>query len=448
MRVSVKSTLFGCLALAMLAPPLRLAGIGLFDLCIYGVLALCLLHGLQTRGFSVSRLGRVEVLLIVVLCATMVTYLVRLSDWNEQIAFLQNRGFDTNFLFVRLSLYGLLTLLLIAGTFHLTAQRLNSTRDIRRAVAVIVVCGTLNATITLVAWLVHTGGVFDRYNFLPPLEQSQGIHLDRMALTFLLAFAAWTSGAATRHQRMALLTCMALTGLSIATVEVRLGWVTFALSLILYMAFSWKTLERKYRRSAFWMLVFLASGGAWLILTQANGGATTYQQILTPSEQSDTEGDVAMRVTLALQGLSVFREHFIFGIGYGHYAAYSSAPIVVGGQLEFVTSPHNGLIDLAAETGSFGLACVVWLCVSLLHICRRARRLAGDPAAKAFANAVLSLALIALPIQLIANSQILPVATERGVVQSSFVFWFLLALAAGSINPKGESPGVLADVEY
>lgn len=447
MTISIKSMLFACLAVAMLAPPWRIAGIGLFDLCIYGVLASYVLHRLLTRGFSVSRFCRVELALIVILCTTLVTYVVRLSDFDQQTPFLKELGTKTDFLFVRLSLYGLLTLLLLAGTFHLTARRLTSTDDIRRAIAVIVVCGTLNAAITLVAWFVHTGGTFDRYNFLPPLEGSQGIHLDRMALTFLLAFAAWTSGATTRRQRVALLVGMALTGLSIATVEVRLGWVTFVLTLILYMALSWKTLERKYRIRALTVLVVFVLGGLLFILSQASIASMMYQQILAPSENSNTEGDVAMRVTLGLQGLSVFRDHFILGVGYGHYSAYSSTSIVVGGQWEFVTSPHNGLIAIAAETGALGLACVTWLCASLVHICRRARCRAHDSTTRALANAVLSLVLVLVPLQTIANSQILPIPVERGVVQSVFVLWFLFGLTAASFRSKPYSSGVLHDVE-
>ena len=442
MKVSTKSMLFGCLALAMLAPSWRIAGIGLFDFYIYGVLALCLLQSFRTRGFSITIFGRVELLLIVILCMTVVTYVVRLRDFNQQILFLQSLGFSTDFVFVRLSLYGLLTLLLIAGIFHLTAHRLTSTDDIRRAIAVIVVCGTLNAAITLLAWLVHTGGVFDRYNFLPPLENSQGIHLDRMALTFLLALAALTSGAATRRQRVALLIGMVLTGLSIATVEVRLGWVIFALTLILYMALSWKTLGRKQRMVALTVLVVLLSGALFLF-SQVSTASTMYQQILAPPENSSTEGDVAMRVILFLQGLSVFREHFIFGVGYGHYFAYSSVPIMVSGRQVFVGS-HNGLITIAAKTGIFGLACVAWLCASLLHICRRARCRAHDAITRAFSNAVLSLVLVAVPLQAIANSQILPIATERDVVQNAFVLWFLLGLSAAIAKRKTlQSPSAL-----
>jgi O-antigen ligase len=447
MKISIKSMLFGCLALAMLVPPWRIAGIGLFDFCIYGVLALCVLHRLLTRDFSVSSFSRVELALIVIMCATLVTYAVRLSDFDQHIAFLQSRGFSTDFLFVRLSLYGMLTLLLIAGTFHLTAHRLTSTDDIRRAITVIVACGTLNATITLLAWLVHTGGVFDRYNFMPPLENSQGIHLDRMALTFLLAFAAWTSDAATRRQRVALLVGMVLTGLSIATVEVRLGWVTFVLTLILYMALSWKTLERKYRMGALTVLVVFVLGGLLFIFSQASTASMMYQQILAPSENSTTEGDVAMRVILFLQGLSVFRDHFIFGVGYGHFSVYSNAPILVHGQWEIESSPHNGLIAIAAETGVLGLACTTWLCAGLLQICRRARRRAHDSITLALANAVLSLVLVLLPLQTIANSSILPIAVERGVVQGVFVFWFLFGLTAASLKPKPDFSGVLPDVE-
>lgn len=430
MKVSIKSMLFGCLALAMLAPPWRIAGIGLFDFCIYGVLALCVLHSFLTRGFSVFSFSRVELALIVILCMTVVTYVVRISDFDEQVPFLQGLGFSTDFLFVRLSVYGLLTLLLLAGTFHVTSHWLTSTDDIRRAITVIVACGTLNAAIALVAWLVHTGGTFDRYNFLPPLEGSQGIHLDRMALTFLLAFAAWTSNVVTRRQQTALLAGMVLTGMSIATVEVRLGWVTFALTLTLYVALSWKTLGRKSRRGALTALIVVVFGGALFVFSQATSASTMFQKILAPSENSSTEGDVAMRVTLFLQGLSVFRDHFILGVGYGHYPAYSSMPVIVRGQQVFVASPHNGLIAIAAETGVFGLACVTWLCVSLLQICRRARSGARDPITRVFANAVLSLVLVLLPLQTIANSQFLPVATERDVVQSAFVFWFLFGLAA------------------
>jgi O-antigen ligase len=235
---------------------------------------------------------------------------------------------------------------------------------------------------------------------------------------------------------------MVLTAWSIATVEVRLGWVTFVLMLILYMALSWKSMEQKYRMRALTVFVVLVLGGFLFILTQVSTATTMFQQILTPAANSSTEGDVAMRVTLFLQGWSVFREHILFGVGYGHYSAYSSAPVVVRGQWEFETSPHNGMIAIAAETGVIGLICAICLCVSLLQICYRARCRARDSVTRAFANAVLSLVLVLLPLQTIANSEILPIAVERGVVQDVFILWFLFGLAAASFKAIPDSPGV------
>jgi O-antigen ligase len=421
----------------MLVPPSwRVAGVTLFDIFIYGVLFLGLLQAVVVNGLRIRRLSHVELALGTIAIISLVTYLGTVGDFSRQRLFLEERGFDTAFLFERLSVYGVMTLLLLAGVFHLVSRRFTSPGDMRRVVGVIVASGTVNAIVTLGFWFVTTGGAFDRYNYLPPLEESQGLHLDRMVLVFVLAFAVWTTSACTRRQRFGLLVAMLLCGASMATVMVRMGWVAFALTLVLLVAFSSTTLSSRRRAGAAAIFALILATAVWFVQTQATGSLALFREILEPARYSRSEGDVVMRIKLVMHGLAIFSDHTLVGVGYGHYAAYSTEPVFVAGEWKFVSSPHNGLITVAAETGVLGLGCFAWLCVALVGICRRARHLAGDKLARCFANAVLSVLTVALFTQVIANTSILPVPVERGVTQNSFVLWFLFGMAAAVVNGR------------
>jgi hypothetical protein len=436
MTLSIKSLLLCCLALAMLSPSAKVAGVTLFDLSIYGVLFLCLLQTVAVNGFRIRRLSHVELALGTIAIISLATYAVGAADFRNQQLFLEYLGLDTTFLSERLSLYGVMTLLLLGGAFHLASRRFASPEDMRRVIAVLVVSGSVNAVVTLGTWLTTTGGVFERYNYLPPLEESQGIHLDRMALVFVLAFAVWRTGACTRRQRLGLLIAMLLCGLSIATVMVRMGWVTFALTLALLLVFSSSTLSSKQRVGTMAAFALIVTTGLWFLTTQASGAVAVFREILEPPSYSSSEGDVLMRVKLAAHGWAIFRDHSLAGVGYGRYTAYSTEPVLVSGRWTFVSSPHNGLIAVAAETGVLGLGCFFWLCATLVGICRRARHLAGDQLTRCFANTVLSVLIITLLTQGIANSSILPVPVERGITQNSFVLWFLFGMAAAVGNGR------------
>src|SRR5689334_24524882 len=142
MTVSAKTLLLCCLGLAMVGPPTwKVAGITLFDLSVYGVLFLCLLQAVAVNGFRIRRLSHVELALGAIAVISLVTYLAMAADFKQQRLFLEERGFDTAFLFERLSLYGVMTLLLLAGVFHLVSRRFTSPDDLRRGIAVIIVSG-------------------------------------------------------------------------------------------------------------------------------------------------------------------------------------------------------------------------------------------------------------------------------------------------------------------
>ena len=96
MTLSIKSLLLCCLALAMLSPSAKVAGVTLFDLSIYGVLFLCLLQTVAVNGFRIRRLSHVELALGTIAIISLATYAVGAADFRASgAADLQTTTSDT-----------------------------------------------------------------------------------------------------------------------------------------------------------------------------------------------------------------------------------------------------------------------------------------------------------------------------------------------------------------
>lgn len=425
-----------CLAVAILVPSsIKLAGITIFDACIYFVLAFALLKWLKF-GFSWKINNGVETALYCLLILVLFSYLYNYSSFEAQKSFVESMGMSTDFLFGRLSIYGLMTLLMLIGVYRIVSSYALSENNINSIVNVLLVSGSINAVITIGAWFVQTGGVFDRYNYMPPLEESQGIHLNYMSLVFLIAFALWTSGAISRTKKMGLIVTMALTGFSILTVMVRQGWIMFIISLLLYLGLSWKNLASIWRLRATVLLIVFLAGGLYFAITQYQGIIQEqFAEIFDSAEESDfNQGSVLMRLSLLEHAYDLFKTHPVIGIGYGHYPAYSTASIIVTGQEKFVSSPHNGILTIAAEMGIVGLFFYFCLCTYIISDSLATVRYADTGIARNISAAILSLIVVSIVSQFISNSTILPLPTERSITQSSFILWFLIGLVVNIKN--------------
>jgi len=244
MIINMKAVIISWVAICLLIPAeLRLGGIYILDLSMLSIIGLSFLSWLQS-GSRVKWLSNVEKALVCFLLVALISYVFNgFSSFEEQKNFVASLGLTTDFLFARLTFYGIMTMLMIIGGYRIVATHIVSRADIEAVIRAIIVLGTLNAIVTIGYWAVVTGGVFDRYNYIPPLEGSQGIHLHYMSLVFLFSFAVMISGTQTKRQKVLLLTGMLATGLSVLTVLVRQGWILFIISLLITIGLLWKKLS-------------------------------------------------------------------------------------------------------------------------------------------------------------------------------------------------------------
>ena len=421
-----------CLAAAMLSPDEpRIARVTLFDIVAYGTIGILALRGiirLTQRGIASPRLTVIHAGIVGFMIVSMLAYLLKDGAFARQERFLVALGTYSPTLFLRMSLYGIATLVLLLAALELGRTSAESPAFIRRCVMMLIAAGTVNAIVSLVAWAHATGGTFGRYNFVPPIELSQGVHMDRMIITFILAFALFVRGrAAVRGSGPLLLIAMTATLASVATVFVRQGWLLLIVTTGACMLLSWRSISVRLKARAVAFAIVLSVVAVHLVATRYGPELQEYFASVFDA-QSD---DVAGRRTLLTQAYEIFEEHPLIGVGYGHYAAYSETPIAVSSAYIFVASAHNGMFMVLAETGIAGAICFALIVVGAMVASVRARRNAMQSGTRAVVTAIVSLLVSFILIHLVANSSIIPLPTERVMTQNAFLLWFLLGIVAG-----------------
>lgn len=432
MTLNARKLVLVLLAVCFLAPAeIKVAGVTVLDLLVYPAIGIFFLGWLLTgsRWRTVSRVERVLYLFLFVVIASSVYN--SFFPFEQQKAFVGSLGLTIDFLFFRLTFYGVMTVLMVIAIYRLVSSSLRARADLERVVNGIIGCGAVNAFITTVYWLVTTGGTFDRYNYVPPIEGSQGIHLNYMSVVFLLSFALIVSGQVTKRRMTWLVVAMSLAGFSILTVMVRQGWVSLVLSLLIFVALIWGRLSHRWKKRAVMFSGAVAGVAAYFVLVKFRALlAEQFLELFSLAGSDSDQGSLLMRFALVQHGLEVFREHPILGVGFGHYPAYSAVPIFVSGAETFVSSPHNGVVTIAAETGIAGLLALAGLSYLLLREGVHAYRLSRDGYTNAVVAAVLSLLIVIIVSQFISNSLILPLPAERSVTQCSLIFWSLFGMVA------------------
>lgn len=432
MRISLKQVILGWVAICLLAPGgLKAGGATILDFTVYAMSGLALLHWLS-KGQGLKRLQTVEKWLLYLLLVVTVSYLYNsFAPFEEQKAFVTFLGVSSEFLYLRLCIYGFMTILMIFGGYHLAASIMKTPEDVRSLVKVILGCGFVNAVISIIYWAVVTGATLDRYNFTPPIEGSQGIHLSYMSLVGILAIALLISGELSRPQRCFVWLVAGACCLSMLTVIVRQAWVMFlasvALLFLLYMA---KFPSKSSRRSMLYLTVLLAVGIGAAVSMNRDLLAELFLDIISVSGTDTDQGAWLMRFALVQHGIDIFLANPLLGVGFGHYIAYSTVPVIISGYAQYVSSPHNGVITILAETGVAGFICLLGISGALLRQHYTVYRRCRTRYAASVVCAVFALLIVAVAAQVTSNSQLLPLPTERSMTQSSFIIWLMFGVVA------------------
>jgi hypothetical protein len=430
--------------ICLLVPPeIRVAGVTVLDFCVYSTIAVSFIEWIASNS-PWYKSSRVESALFMFLCIAIASCTYNnFFSFKEQTDFVASLGLTTDFLFARLTLYGIFTIIMLIGGYRIVATSIRSQRDIESLMQVFIGAGMLNAIITIVFWAVKTGCTFERYNYIPPLEGSQGIHLSYMSMVFLFSFAVMVSGDVSKRQRIIAVSAMAVTSFSMVTAMVRQGWAMCLFSLIIFFVlFQKKQSSQINRRLVFGSVLFVIIGLTFLVIKNQEMLVELFADVFTIAGTDEDQGSWLMRFALVQHGLELFLANPLFGVGFGHYPAYSTVPIYVTGVETFVSSPHNGIVTIAAETGILGLFFLFKISFYLLRDCNYVYKNCCNRYASMIAAGVFSLLIINFVSQFISNSLIIPLPTERSMTQSSFVLWILFGLVAGIRKMSTTSSGV------
>ena len=120
-----------------------------------------------------------------------------------------------------------------------------------------------------------------------------------------------------------------------------------------------------------------------------------------------------------------FLDHPFFGVGLGFYAFYFVDPITVSGVSGYLATPHNGVLQLLAETGVGGLIAML---VSFLLLMQtwKSYRILSSPLFRSLAAVVVVVVVFAVVGQFIQSSLFFPPAAQRNSVRIPFYVWFLV----------------------
>lgn len=144
------------------------------------------------------------------------------------------------------------------------------------------------------------------------------------------------------------------------------------------------------------------------------------------SQSSTADAAIQGRATESMAAFNVFRDHFVLGVGPGQFFGRYSAQYGNALDLRFLDQnrrAHNLYLEIAADTGAFGLASFLAIVGVTMAQLRRMSVLlrTRDPALASLAQALL-LALLAY----LATGLFLQLAYQR-------YFWFIVALANAAV---------------
>ena len=105
------------------------------------------------------------------------------------------------------------------------------------------------------------------------------------------------------------------------------------------------------------------------------------------SERLDNTDNIYGRLATYEQGLDIFRDAPLFGVGVDQYHDYAEElrPETVNG-VESVTYPHSTFVGMLAEQGLLGFVVLLVVCIAVWRVLHALSRMATDPRAQALAG--------------------------------------------------------------
>lgn len=359
------------------------------------------------------------------------TYNYAIHDFN--INLLMSLGLSTDFIYEKLSILGLISLLSYIAALQFGITLAAHEQRMGRFLKFFMLSGLTYSIINLVVWVITTKGNIGRYNYVPFLFHSQGISQERLWLLLMLAIGLRLQPQKTILGRPLLSFIIIITSVNIATIVIRLAWLQVILSVIVFVfiARNWinPILRKRFTRLA-----------ATTILLASIFGFLKFGQIFTnlflhSGNTSSTNFDPSVidRFMLIMHGWKLFINHIILGIGFGHFILYSTTPIFVSGQPVYVGSAHNALIMFACETGIIGFFIIIFINRSIILLYSYLFKNNQDISSQLFNRSIFTILIVMIFSQFLTNSQILPIPSEGASVGFAITIWLFIGMSIGTM---------------
>lgn len=423
---SLRAGILVCnLIVAILVFKKPLGGLSTFQASI--VLSLVVLAFLWFwRGGFVFSIDPIERAYIALCFLIVMSWVASGGIPQENINFFGSIGGNTEYLVLRFTIHGVLTLIVLILGYRLAKLLACSDSDAQRTLMWALVFLSCSSAVTILVWLKETGGVISRYNFDPPISGSQLLSPYISGLGTLIATCLMLSVALTRGRKFWLLIALFILGLSTIIILARTAFVINVITFLLFFLLTFMRSSKTSRRKILFggilgstvMAIFFYASGFWESF------------ILLGS--ADYVGAIDRKIMI-YQALSVFSERPFWGVGFGYETPYLTQPTFYRDEVQYLSSVHNGFVSLLLQWGIIGMLVYAFFISRIALFYFRGWRKAETPFCRGMC--ALSLSIIGADVvnMIIGQNMIIPL-TMPAMVQTSFILWFLFGITSGLIN--------------
>ena len=369
-------------------------------------------YKLNIKSYSKLYLS-ISIISILVLISFIINFFERVIDGSETSDFL------------KLSILGLSTCFLFFSTsLIINTLKINDKQKIN-FLFYIVLAGSVNAAITLSYWFITTGGVFERYNYTPPISDSSGIQIYYMMFAMFSAISLYNNRNRLSSIKMMIIYLAAgLCFLNMTTVMAREPWVIFIFSLFInwYITSKKSYLYKRLFGSVTFLFIFFI---IYTVFSELN-----FLSDIILLESGDSAASSFIRIQMFIDSLNLFFSNPYFGVGYGTFSLNTDLVVqLTGGTKVYVNTPHNGLILIAAELGVLGVISIFFFCYCVLKDLYKTMIYSNSNISRSISSLMFSVILLLSFDQLITNSIFFPPPGERSAVQLSFLVWMFISVS-------------------
>ena len=394
---------------------------------IYGVpstVFLLFLFFFSSRFFSYNHLSssfnsisKIKGLILILLGLSIFTYIINYVNVETIINnYFYNTGEKPNFLYLKISLNGIIFLVLAYFSFSLGSSVNGDLKLINKIINLVINLTFILAIANVYTWAISTGGVVDRYNFNPLFISSYGINIQWSILGFILLLSKIDNFSLYSFKTIKLV----LFSLSILIIISRLYQISFILSLLLYYYYT----AGKFAKIKLFFYTQITIVTTFFLLPLFNFNFLNSYKLL-----SNIEGDdIQTRLLTVSSSLDIFYEYLLMGVGYGMFAGYNVSTIIVERTEVHLGSIHNGFISILAETGLVGLLIHILIIYYILKGVFKLENYKMDIRQYKFTVSVKVFLLFNIIFLFVSNYIFFPPPAEYSYIGISLITWMLMGM--------------------